>query len=67
MCDTITAEERLVITLRYLASGMTQQDICWQFRIGRTTASSIVKQVCEAIHEVLAPIYLDHPSSEAQW
>ena len=28
MRDAITAEERLVITLRYLSSGMSQQDLC---------------------------------------
>ena len=36
---SVSAEERLVITLRYLASGMSQQDLCWSFRVGRTTAS----------------------------
>ena len=33
--EAITAEERLVITLRYLASGMSQRDLCWSFRVGR--------------------------------
>ena len=39
----IISEERLVITLRYLASGMSQQDLCWNFRVGRTTASNILR------------------------
>ena len=43
--DAITAEERLVITLRYLASGMSQQDLCYNFRVGRTTVSNIVSEV----------------------
>lgn len=63
----ITAEERLVITLRYLASGKSQQDLCWSFRIGRTTVSSIVREVCTAIHETLSPIYLNHPTREEEW
>ena len=45
----ISAEERLVITIRYLASGMSQQDLCWNFRVGRTTVSNILKEVCAAV------------------
>ena len=37
----ITAEERLVITLRYLSSGMSQQDLCYNFRVRLTTMSTI--------------------------
>ena len=67
MREAISAEERLVITLRYLASGMSQQDLCWSFRVGRTTVSNILKEVCDAIFEVLSPDYLQPPSSEAEW
>ena len=44
MREAITAEERLVITLRYLAVGMSQQTLCCNFRVGRTTASNIVSE-----------------------
>ena len=44
MREAITAEERLVITLRYLAVGMSQQTLCYNFRAGRTTASNIVSE-----------------------
>ena len=49
MREAISAEERLVITLRYLATGMSQQNLCYSFRVGRTTASNIVSDVCVAI------------------
>ena len=65
--ESISAEERLVITLRYLASGMAQQDLCWNFRIGRTTASNIVREVSIALYDVLHPIYLTHPKTENEW
>ena len=31
--EAITAEERLVITLRYLSSGMSQQDLCYSIQL----------------------------------
>ena len=65
--EAITAEERLVITLRYLASGMSQQDLCYNLCVGRTTASNIVSEVCIALYDVLSPIYVRPPSTEIEW
>ena len=65
--ESITAEERLIITLRYLASGMAQQDFCWNFRIGRTTASNIVREVSIALYDARNSIYLNHPTTKAEW
>ena len=65
--EAITAEERLVITLRYLSAGMSQQTLCYNFRIGRTTVSNIVSEVCIALYDVLSPIYLRPPSNENEW
>jgi len=67
MREAITAEERLVITLRYLSSGMSQQDLCWNFRVGRTTVSKILNEVCIAIFDVPSPIYVRPPSTENEW
>ena len=61
MRDAITAEERLVIT------GMSQQDICYNFCVGRTTASNILMEVCSAIFEVLSPFYMKPPYLEDEW
>jgi len=64
--EGITTEEQLVITLRYLASGMAQ-DLCWNFRIGRTTGSNIVREVSIALYDALNSIYLNHLPTEAEW
>ena len=38
----ISAEERLIITLRFLATGETQQSLSFSYRVGRATVSNIV-------------------------
>ena len=65
--ECISAEERLVITLRYLSQGMSQFTLCYSFRVGRIIVSNIVKEVCNAIHKVLSPIYARTPSTEEEW
>ena len=60
MREAISAEERLVITLRYLSAGMSQQTFCDNFRVGWTT-------VCVAIYDVLCPIYMNCPPTEKDW
>ena len=67
MREAITAEERLVITLRYLSVGMSQQTLCYNFRVGRTTVSNILREVCIALYDVLCPIYVRPPSTENEW
>lgn len=44
---SIPAEERLVLTLRFLATGETQQSLTLSFRMGRTSVSRIVSETCE--------------------
>ena len=39
MRETISAEERLGITLRYLWQGTSQQTLCFSCRVGRQTVS----------------------------
>ena len=57
----------MVIALRYLATGSSQQTLSYSFRVGRITVSNIVRAVCEAIYHVLAPIYLKPPTSADEW
>ena len=63
----IPAEARLALTLRFLASGETQQSLAWSFRIGRTTVSRIVSETCVAISDSLKDIYLKPPKSAEEW
>ena len=67
MRKSISAEERLVVTLRFLASGDVQQSLCYSFRIGKPTLSHIIAETCNAIYECLQAVYLHAPQSEEDW
>ena len=45
----IPPDERLAITLRFLASGESQTSLSYYFKIGKATVCGIVKEACEAI------------------
>ena len=67
MRESIKPEERVAVTLRYLATGETFSSLQTQFRIHRTTISEIVLDVCENVFEVLGKEVLNVPSSTAEW
>jgi len=48
----------IFIYFRYLATGDSHHTIAFSFRIGRTTVSSIVKELCIELWNVLQPLYL---------
>ncbi|XP_050296626.1 uncharacterized protein LOC126736352 [Anthonomus grandis grandis] len=49
MRDSISVQEKLLITLRYLTTGCSFVDLLYAFRIGKSTASLIVQEVCKAL------------------
>ena len=49
----ISAEERLIITLRFLGTGDSQQSQSVLFRIGQATVSHIIRETCAAIWTAL--------------
>ena len=63
----ITNGEKLAVTLRYLASGSSMQDLSIQFRLGHATTQQIIIEVCNAIWNGLAEKYVKCPSSPAEW
>lgn len=65
--ETISPGERLVVTLRYLATGDSQQSQAINFRLGRSTVSNIVRETCEAIWNVLSTVYLTAPTCTDDW
>ena len=67
MRQPIPAEERLAITLRFLATGETYDSLMYQFRVHRTTIAKIVLEVCQAIYQVLMPTYMSVPRKEDDW
>ena len=63
---SIPAAARLVITLRYLASGETQS-LSYSYHVGRSIFSNIVSETCIAIYEFLKDPYLKSPPSVNDW
>ncbi|XP_044151430.1 protein ALP1-like [Bufo gargarizans] len=63
---SVTPEERLMVTLRFLASGESFSSLHFQFRLGKSTISYIVKDTCRAIWNLLREEFLPHPTCQ-QW
>ncbi|KAM4049212.1 uncharacterized protein ACNLHF_007297 [Anomaloglossus baeobatrachus] len=62
MRRSISAEERLLITLRFLATGESFGNL--QFRVGKSTISEIVRCTCNVIWQKLQPIVMPSPTEE---
>lgn len=58
MRDAITAEERLTVTLRYLATGNSYEDLKFRTGISPQSLSQIIPETCMAIYEALQKDYL---------
>ena len=65
--EPVSATERLALTLRFLASGNSQQSMSFSYRVGRQTVSSITKETCRAVWQVLNEKYLRAPSLPDDW
>ena len=63
----ISAAESLALTLRFLATGDSQQSLSFSFRIGKATVSEINSETCDAIYTVLKDTYLSPPQSKEEW
>ena len=63
----ISAAGQLCLTVRFLASGDSQQSLLFAFRIGRSTVLGIIQETCEAIYNILAPIYLKPLRFPQEW
>lgn len=51
--DPIPARTRLLVCMRYLASGDTMASIAYAFRIGVSTVSKIISETCEVLWNTL--------------
>ena len=60
----ISIKERLVLTLRYLATGDSQQSQSFNFRIGRSTVCVITREMSAVMWEALNNIYLNFPKTQ---
>ncbi|XP_034245542.1 protein ALP1-like [Thrips palmi] len=64
MRKPVPPEERLAITIRYLAHGGNLITLAEAYRRGHSTVNDIVRETCDAIWEALSPIYVKTPSRE---
>ncbi|XP_057297594.1 putative nuclease HARBI1 [Hydractinia symbiolongicarpus] len=64
--NSIPAAERLALTLRYLASGDSQQSLLFNFRISASAISRILSETAAAIWENLSE-YVRPPMSKEEW
>ena len=63
----ISPEEKLAVTLRFLATGESYESLMYQFRIHRTTIGRFVPTVCKAIYSCLQDKYFKMPATEEEW
>ncbi|XP_049538819.1 uncharacterized protein LOC125953363 [Anopheles darlingi] len=66
MRHPVTARERLMITLRFLATGECYSSLQFLFRVSRQAIGKIVPDVCEALMEALQD-YVKLPSTRQEW
>ena len=59
--ETISPSERLVITLRYLATGDSQQSHAFNFCVDKATVCHIIRDTCKALWIALNKRYLNAP------
>ena len=57
----------LALTIRYLATGESYTSLSCQFRVGRSTISKFLPEVCWAIQDEFTREYLRCPTTPDEW
>ncbi len=66
--EAIPPQERLCVTLRYLASGNSHVSLAASYRISQTSIGRIIPETCDALWEVLCREgYLNIPRNAEEW
>lgn len=65
--DSISAEQRLMVTLRYLATGSSMSQLHYDWCISVASLSAIIPETCRAIYTALRNDYLRTPTTEQEW
>ncbi|CAK1603327.1 unnamed protein product [Parnassius mnemosyne] len=66
MRSAISPQDRVALTLRFLATGDSYTSLQYTFRISKQSMSCIVPEVCEAIIEALKE-NIKMPTTESEW
>ena len=67
MRKAIAPDLKLALTHHKLATNADYGTIHKHFRVGKSTASMIVTEVCTAIWEVMSSTYLRQPQTPDEW
>ena len=59
--------ERLVVTIRYLATGDSQESQAFNFRLGKSTVCNVARVTCQGIWNALNTSFLKLPKSAEEW
>ena len=63
----ISPEEKLAITLQFLATGETYKSLIYQYRVNEVSISRSVPEVCQVIIESFLEEYMSLPDSKEKW
>ena len=63
----IVPDERLALTLRYIATRESFQSLRFQFRISLNAVLYIIQGCCNALVDELVPVFVKTSSSEQEW
>ncbi|XP_072275288.1 uncharacterized protein [Pyxicephalus adspersus] len=67
MRKSITPEQRLIATLRYLATGRSLQDMKFSTGISPQAMGHIIPETCAAIIDCLKDEYMKFPDTPEEW
>ena len=67
MRKPVSPEEKLAVTLRFLATGESYESLMYQFRIHRSTIAGFIPIVCYHIYHSLKEEFLSTPQSKDAW
>ncbi|XP_050301586.1 uncharacterized protein LOC126739810 [Anthonomus grandis grandis] len=65
--NPISVEERLMVTLRFLATGESYSSLQYSSRIPQCTLSGIIPETSKAIYQALKNEYLKTPTTREEW
>ena len=63
----ISVGEKLALTIRHLATGESYTSLSCQFRVGRSTISKFLPEVCRAIQDEFNRECLRRPTTPDEW
>ena len=63
----ISVRKKLALTIRYLATGQSYTSLSCQLKVGRSTISKFLPEVCRAIQDEFTREYLRCPTTPDKW